>query len=401
MTATPEAAASALANAIAQQDTRIAFALVVAGAAWTRGIQPLFELAVKRGQGLVVTGPATIVGVRASVPCGLTRPNRPLAKAILLAARDDAGAWQLAGVESEAAMVHAWLHGYISGGMTYKDLPVSALGVAIAARVVAATEQGGDIAAALGDDSASGVMASAMLSSALVGRTKRVSPLPSREHAQLGRIAVGFELSHLASHGSEEIWVVLEDRGDGVRALGSLSYMSLSPLLADHGGGWPTPVSRRTPVPTVAPLLFGDAFERAVLSAAASASAFTSDADDLFARAVQGNDPAPPVAVPGNSPASPWAALTEELAGMVAARHADQEDGVRSIGDRPDPVVTTDELVQRVRAAIGAYLQPFAEGRPVAGSQDLVREHAQGVVGAAFQAIVPLLRAALTAAPPE
>jgi len=30
-----------------------------------------------------------------------------------------------------------------------------------------------------------------------------------------------------------------------------------------------------------------------------------------------------------------------------------------------------------------------------------VREHAQGVVGAAFQAIVPLLRAALTAAPPE
>lgn len=384
MAETPEDAARALGTAIAQRDAAAAL-LAVAPGAWPRRIEPIFAMALKRDQKLDVTGAATVALGRASVPCMLIRFGRGPGKLTLLAERDATGDWRLVGAESEVSVIEAWRRGYVEAGMTYKDLPISPLGVAIGARLIAAAARGGDIAAALGDDSPGGFIAAPLLSNVLLDRGKRVSALPSREHTLLGRVAVGFELTELGSLGSEQLWLVLEDHGKGAKVLATVSYMSLAMVLADHGTGLPTPVPGRTPAPPVEHPAFGDAFERAVIAAATAAAAVQDD-DDLFARAVKAT---------ATAESDPWAALTAELElSRAAAGREDHDEPLPGV-DAPDPIMATDELVRRVREAIGGYLRPFSRDGAVAVDPGFVRDHAQGLVGAAFQAIAPILRKAL------
>ena len=385
MAETPEDAARALGTAIAKRDAAAA-QLAVAPGAWPRRIEPVYAMALKRDQKLDVTGAATVALGRASVPCMLIRFGRGPGKLTLLVERDATGDWRLVGAESEVSVIEAWRRGYVEAGTTYKDLPISPLGVAIGARLIAAAERGGDIAAALGDDSPGGFIAAPLLSKVLLDRTRRASALPSREHTLLGRVAVGFELTELGSLGSEELWLVLEDHGRGAKVLATVSYMSLAMVLADHGTGLPTPVPGRTPAPPVEHPAFGDAFERAVIAAATATSAppTAHDDDDLFARAVK---------APATADSDPWAARTAELERAAAGRE-DHDEALPGV-DAPDPIMATDELVARVREAIGGYLRPFSRDGAVAVDPGFVRDHAQGLVGAAFQAIAPILRKAL------
>lgn len=387
MAETPEDAARALGAAIAQRDDAAALLAALPGA-WPRRIEPIFAMALKRDQKLDVVGAATIAGGRASVPCMLIRFGRGPGKLTLLAERDATGDWRLVGAEAEVSVIEAWRRGWVEAGMTYKDLPISPLGVAIGARLIAAAERGGDIAAALGDDSPGGFIAAPLLSKVLLDRGRRVTALPSREHTLLGRVAVGFELTERGSLGSEELWLVLEDHGQGARVLATVSYMSLAMVLADHGTGLPTPVPGRTPAPQVEHPAFGDAFERAVIAAATAATAATAvqDDDDLFARAVKAT---------ATADSDPWAALTAELELARAAAGREDRDAALPGVDAPDPLMATDELVARVREAIGGYLRPFSRDGAVAVDPGFVRDHAQGLVGAAFQAIAPILRKAL------
>ena len=238
----------ALADAIRRQDIGEA-ADTATPAAWGRDVQTLYQMARTRGQTLALAAAAVIDGERATVRCGLDQPRRPTARVTLMVTRDETGGWKVAGVASERAVYEAWRRGWIAAGMQYRDLPVSALGVAIAERIIATVASGGELAAALDDDSAGGLIAYPVLAKTLSGERKRVTALPAREHPTLGRLAVGFEIVDLATLGSDEIWLVLEDRGDGAKALATVSFMSLAMVLDDHGGGLPTPVSGRSEVP--------------------------------------------------------------------------------------------------------------------------------------------------------
>lgn len=389
MSATPDGVVVALGRAIATGDEAAARALATASG-WDRSIAALYGLALRRKQSLVTAGPATVRGDRAVVPSALLRPERAPARVLVLTERVGEG-WRAAGADSERAVIEAWLRGYIEAGIGYRDLPASPLGVAIAARVVAAVEGDGDVLAALGDRSPGGDMAAAMLTKALAGRHARVSALPSREHPRLGRVAVGFEVTDLATLGREELWLVMEDRGDGARALATVSFMSLALLLGDHGGGLPTPVANRSEAP--APPVLGDAFERAVLAAARATT--SDDEGDLFERATRGTDDGP----------DPWARLAGELERGLGDRAAtpvpntDEEARGDDWGAAPDPLMRGEELRARLKEALSGYLAPYSPETKAA--PEFVREHAQGLIGAAFQAIVPALRRALTPTDPD
>ncbi len=156
-------------------------------------------------------------------------------------------------------------------------------------------------------------------------------------------------------------------------------------------------------MPAPAQPVFGDAFERAVLAAVASPGTAAEgdtaspvvavgegDHDDLFARAVNASgQPFGPSAT-ATSDQDPWAALTAELSRTLASATPDTDGEHPAPGDAPDPVMTTDALVARVRAALGGYLEPFAGAREL--EPGFVRDHLQGLVGAAFQALAPILR---------
>jgi len=254
---------------------------------WERAVVPWLVDLLARELRPSALGSVVQRGARALAPCVLSHPQRRPRPLTVLLERDAAGVWLVAGADSDPGILRAWLEGHIESHQRYTDLPLSPLGAALAERVLAARAAGGDVVAAVGDPRGCDARAQAALREALGDPARRVCALPSREHERLGRLAVGFEWFDLSAACSEELWLVLEDHGQGPRVLCTSTFMSLALILGDYGAGWPTPAPARTPVPEP-PRAPSDAFERAVLDATSAATASGSgDADeDLFARAV-------------------------------------------------------------------------------------------------------------------
>lgn len=166
---------------------------------------------------------------RAAVAMRLTRAGSHERRLWLLA-EHDAG-WALAGVTASAEIVEAYLADLVPADARLETLAVSARGLALGARVVAAQARHGRVSGVLGDGSLAARAVGSMLDRLLSAPGAQLALVDARELPRLARAAIGFEVRRAGCHVSERIWVIVRWREDDFEVRASTSTMNLEVFL--------------------------------------------------------------------------------------------------------------------------------------------------------------------------